>query len=80
MILREKASCSDFLCNRDIKGKKFVCVGVEFLAFNVLLLIRSEEKVIGNRFCTPIILKSPVFQYEIYFYNLCRVWIVIGFF
>ena len=27
-------------------------MGVEFLAFNVLLCIKSEQKVIGNWFCT----------------------------
>ena len=24
--------CSDLMCNKDIKGQKFVCVGVEFQA------------------------------------------------
>ena len=38
---------SDLICNTDIKGKKFVCVGVDFLAFNVLLHIKSEQKVIN---------------------------------
>ena len=28
-----------------IKGYKFVCVGVKFLAFNVLLHSKSEQKV-----------------------------------
>ena len=32
----------------DIKGEKLVCVGVKFIAFNVLVHIKSEEKVIGN--------------------------------
>ena len=36
------------MCNWDIKGKKFVCVGVEFVAFNVLVHTKSEQKVIGN--------------------------------
>ena len=40
--------CSDLMGNRDIIGLKFVCVGDEFLAFNVLLRIKSEQKVIGN--------------------------------
>ena len=40
--------CSDLMCNKDIKGYKFVCVGVKFLAFNVLLHTNSEQIVIGN--------------------------------
>ena len=37
--------CSDLMCNKDI-----VWVGVEFLAFNVFLHTKSEEKVMGNWF------------------------------
>ena len=40
--------CLDSMCKTDIKGWKFVCVYVEFLAFNVLLRIKSEQKEIGN--------------------------------
>ena len=32
-----------------------MCVGVEFLVFNVLLHTKSEQKVIGNLFFAPII-------------------------
>ena len=41
-------------------GYKFVCVGVEFLAFNILLRIRSEQKVLVNLFCAPIIFKNTL--------------------
>ena len=34
-----------------------VCVGVEFLACNVLLHTKSEQKVIGSLFYSQIILK-----------------------
>ena len=41
--------CSDLMCNKDIKGYKFVCVGVEVLAFNVLMhTTKSYQKVIDN--------------------------------
>ena len=40
--------CSELVCNKDIKGYKFVRARVEFLAFNVLLHTKSEQKVIGN--------------------------------
>ena len=39
---------SGMMGNRDIKGYKFVCVGIKFLAFSVLLRIKSEQKVVGN--------------------------------
>ena len=45
-----------------------MCVGVEFITFNVLLHTKSEQKVIGNWFCTLIILKNslkPGFQEEL---------------
>ena len=35
-----------------------VSLEVEFLAFNVLLCIKSELKYIGNLFCAPIIIKN----------------------
>ena len=35
-----------------------MCVGVEFLAFNVLLQTKSEQKLIGNSFCALIIFKN----------------------
>ena len=38
--------CSHLICNNNIKDKKFVCVGVEFLAFNILLNTKYEQKVI----------------------------------
>ena len=37
-----------------------MCVGVEILAFDVLLRIKSEQKVIGYLFCAPLILKNPL--------------------
>ena len=42
--------CSNLMYNKDIKGYKFVCVGV----FNVLLHTKSEQKVIGNWFYAQI--------------------------
>ena len=36
--------CSNLMLNRDINGLKLVCVGVEFLAFNILLRIKFEQK------------------------------------
>ena len=39
--------------------------GVEFLTGNVLLDIKSEQKVIGNSFCTPI--KGYWYTYGIIF-------------
>ena len=47
--------CSDLMCSRGIKD-----YGVEFIAFNVLLHTKSEQKVIGNRFCAPIIFENPL--------------------
>jgi len=35
-------------------------VGVEFLTINVLLHTKSEQKVIDNKICTPIIFKNPL--------------------
>ena len=32
------------MCNKDNKGWKFVCMGVEFLAFNVLKLKLRKSK------------------------------------
>ena len=52
--------CSDLMHNKDIKGYKFVCEGVKFLAFIVLLRIKSKQKVNGNWFYTPIIFKNPL--------------------
>ena len=37
-----------------------LCVGEEFLAINVLLHTKSEQKVIGNLICTTIIFKNPL--------------------
>ena len=36
------------MCNKDIKGYKFVCDGVKFLAPNVSVHTKSEQKMIGN--------------------------------
>ena len=36
------------------------CVGVEFLAFNVLLHTKPEQKMIGNWFWAPIMFKNPL--------------------
>jgi hypothetical protein len=33
---------------------------VEFLTINVLLHTKSEQKVISNYICTPIIIKNPL--------------------
>ena len=41
--------CSNLMCNIGI----FVSVKVEFLAFNVLLHTKSEQKVIGNLMQDP---------------------------
>ena len=46
--------------NRDSNDQKLVCVGVKFLAFNVLLRIKSEYEVLGNRFCTLIIFNNSL--------------------
>ena len=55
-----------------------MCVGVEFLVFNVLLHTYSEQKVIDNLFCAPIIFKNP----KKYTFTNCVecVWIVIAYF
>ena len=37
-----------------------MCLGVKFLAFNVSLHNKSEQKVIGNGFFAPIIVKNPL--------------------
>ena len=37
-----------------------MCVGVEFLAFNVLVHTKSEQKVTGYWFCAPIIFKNSL--------------------
>ena len=59
----------------------FVCVGVVFLAFNVLLSIKSEQKVIGKWFCALINFKNPL-KPGLYNFTICigRVWIVIVYF
>ena len=49
------------MCNSDIKGWKFVCMGVEYKTFNVLLHTKSEQTV-KNRF----------FNKKYIYYNLCR--------
>ena len=36
-----------------------MCLGVEFLTINALLHAKAEQNVIGNLFCTKIILKKP---------------------
>ena len=53
------------MCIKDIKCYKFVCVWVEFLAFNVSLHTKYEQKVIGDLSFTICVE---------------RVWIVIGYF
>ena len=62
-----------------------LCVGVEFLAFIVLLHTKSEQKVIGNWFYTPIIFKNSLktcFFNKKYSFAICVgcVMIVIGYF
>ena len=62
-----------------------MCVGVEFLAFNVLLYTKSEQKVICNYFLyTNNLLDSfDFFSSNMkYTFTICigRVWIVIGYF
>ena len=49
------------ICNRDVKGYKFVFVGVEFLAFDVLFHNISEQKMIGKWFCAPILYRKYFF-------------------
>ena len=51
-----------------------MCVGVEFQDFNVVLHTKSEQKVIGNQFCSPIIIK-----YLLKTNCVGRVWIVKGY-
>ena len=45
-------------------------VGVKILAFNVLLLTKSEQQVIGNWFCAPINFKKQFFNYK-YAFTIC---------
>ena len=50
-------------------------VGVEFLTINVLLHTKSEQRVIGNRFCKPINFKNSLkisFSIKYTFYKWCR--------
>ena len=58
-----------------------MCVGVEFLAFNVLLRIKYEQKMINNLFSAPIIFKNWLFNKK-YTFTFCVrcVWIVIRYF
>ena len=59
--------------NKDYFCITFVCVGVEFLDFNVLLHNKSEQKVIDNWFCTPMIFKNPkkrFFNKKYAYYNI----------
>ena len=60
------------------KGWKFVCVGVEFLALNVLMHTRSDQKVIGNLLKSN---KNWVLNMK-YTFTICarRIWIVIEYF
>ena len=37
-----------------------MCVGVEYLPFDILLHAKFEQKVIVNYICTPIIFKNPL--------------------
>ena len=65
MILTKKdyfrtTFCLYLMCIKDIKRWKFVCVGVECIAFNVLMHTKSEQKVIGNCFCAPLNFKNPL--------------------
>ena len=54
-----------------------MCVGVEYLTFDILLHAKSKQKFIGKQFCIPINFENPIktifFYQEIYFFNLCRV-------
>ena len=47
-----------------------MCVGVEFLVFNVLLHSKSEQKVIGNWFGAPIINNGVSNKKYTYIYKL----------
>ena len=40
--------CLNLIFNKDVKGQKIACVGVEFVAFNVLFHTQFEQKVLGN--------------------------------
>ena len=37
-----------------------MCVGVEYLTFDILLIAKSNQKGIGNQFCSSIILKNSL--------------------
>jgi hypothetical protein len=37
-----------------------MCVGEGYLTFDNLLYTKSEQKAIGNLFCTPIIFTNPL--------------------
>ena len=55
-------------------------VGVQYLTFEILLHAKSEQKVIGNQFCTPILIKAS-FGLRNMLLTICIgcVWIVIYF-
>ena len=37
-----------------------MCVDVDYLTFDILLHSKSEQKVIGNQLCSPIIFLNPL--------------------
>ena len=72
--------CSDLMCNRDIKGWKFVCVGSNFEPLMSYLYTKYEQKSIW--FCTPIIFKNMlkiVFLIRNILITICvgGVWIIM---
>ena len=64
------------MCNKDIKGYKFIGVGVDFIAFNVLLYTKSGQKGIGNWFCAPKFIKTFFFN-KIRGVTKCKILLVI---
>ena len=73
---------SDLICNKDIKDNKFVCMGVECLAFSILLHTKSAQKRDRLLILCTNYLKNPL-KTSFLIRNLIylgRVWIVIRYF
>ena len=72
------------MCNKDIEGRNQCVWGLNFIAFNVLLHTKLEQKLKVNWLCALLIFKKSVnwgFNKK-YTYSICvgRVWIVTGYF